>query len=84
MRRPTLGAYTIVKPGRRLRAGEGPPFNSEAGLLLEIVSRGEFMIRGICNKDLQPYSLLTCFGFQRGQMPLVLMFFITKNKESKD
>ena len=37
--------------GRPVRALH--PFNSDDGLLLEIVSRGEFMIRGICNKDLQ-------------------------------
>lgn len=37
--------------GRPVRALH--PFSSEDGTLLEILSRGEFMIRGICNKDLR-------------------------------
>jgi hypothetical protein len=37
--------------GRPVRALH--PFSPEDGALLEIVSRGEFMIRGICNKDLR-------------------------------
>jgi hypothetical protein len=37
--------------GRPVRARH--PFSPEDGALLEIISRGEFMIRGICSKDLQ-------------------------------
>jgi hypothetical protein len=37
--------------GRPVRALH--PFSHDDGLLLEIVGRGEYMIRGICNKDLQ-------------------------------
>jgi hypothetical protein len=37
--------------GRAVRALH--PFSPEDGALLEAVSRGEFMLRGICNKDLQ-------------------------------
>jgi hypothetical protein len=37
--------------GRPVRALH--PFASEDGTLLEILGRGEFMIRGICNKDLR-------------------------------
>lgn len=37
--------------GRPVRALH--PFGPEDGALLETVSRGEFMLRGICNKDLQ-------------------------------
>jgi hypothetical protein len=29
------------------------PFSAEDGTLLEIISRGEFMIRGICNRDVR-------------------------------
>ena len=29
------------------------PFSPEDGILLEIVSRGEFMIRGVCNRDVR-------------------------------
>lgn len=36
------------RPARALH-----PFSQEDGALLEIVSRGEFMIGGLCNKDLQ-------------------------------
>jgi hypothetical protein len=37
--------------GRPVRALH--PFSPDDGALLEIINRGEFMIRGICNKDLQ-------------------------------
>jgi hypothetical protein len=37
--------------GRPVRALH--PFSAEDGTLWEIVSRGEFMIRGICNRDLR-------------------------------
>jgi hypothetical protein len=37
--------------GRPVRALH--PFGPEDGALLETISRGEFMLRGICNKDLQ-------------------------------
>ena len=36
------------RPARALH-----PFSAEDGALLEIVSRGEFMIHGICNRDLR-------------------------------
>ena len=37
--------------GRPVRALH--PFSSQDGALLEVISRAEFMIAGICNKDLQ-------------------------------
>ena len=37
--------------GRTVRALH--PFSHDDGALLEVISRGEFLIRGICNKDLQ-------------------------------
>lgn len=37
--------------GRPVRALH--PFSADDGALLEIVSRGEFMIRGICNRDVR-------------------------------
>jgi hypothetical protein len=37
--------------GRPIRALH--PFSPDDGALLEIISRGEFMIRGICNRDVR-------------------------------
>jgi hypothetical protein len=39
--------------GRPVRALH--PFSAEDGTLLEIISRGEFMIRGICNRDIRDH-----------------------------
>jgi hypothetical protein len=39
--------------GRPVRALH--PFSPEDGILLEIINRGEFMIRGICNQDVRDH-----------------------------
>jgi hypothetical protein len=55
--------------GRAVRALH--PFSPEDGALLEAVSRGEFMLRGICNKDLQQALFCaTRADSARGQTPL--------------
>ena len=49
----------ILQPIEKRKQWEGRPvralhpFSREDSALLEIVSRGEFLIRGICNKDLR-------------------------------
>lgn len=51
--------HEILGPIERRRQWKGcpvralHPFSPEDGTLLEIVSRGEFMIRGICNRDVR-------------------------------